>query len=386
MKIHLLRSPELDAELFENVFEIVDKYSNPMKFLVHDSPSAFTEKEIIKEDFQKKKFKKKEVVLQMRAAESDMEMYQSLSEWRPEYPEKIEKVNWEAIFERCDAFRREKDLSTTERVFLLTDYSNDKNWFSAWDPKRRENAFIHSAQWEYFVPCDARFPIAYEIMVIALQSLMFSTYAEAKLFFHEKPRGCVNDFCKDKNDIALKLRTADICTNCQTLLNDRAIDPLMSRQIFQTLDDIRANMLFRERIKTTMRPSRMEIRGKDKKIFFSDLRETELKLGPLEKIVYLLFLEHPEGLHFTEISDHKDRLTELYKETGFARTLPELQNSISQLIDPTENSLSEKISRIKRKIVSLLGPELAEYYIIDGERDAKKKILLDRKLLIEDGS
>ncbi|TAH43990.1 MAG: hypothetical protein EYC69_01265 [Bacteroidetes bacterium] len=384
MKIHLLRSPELDAELFENVFEIVDKYSSPMKFLMHDSPSAFLDKEIIKEDFEKSQFRKKNSLSNTMFPETAFSMYLSLNEWRPEYPEKIEKVNWEAIFERCNTFRLQQDLSTFDRVFLLTDYSNDKNWFSAWDPKRSENAFVHAAQWEYFVPSDPRFPIAYEVMVVALQSIMFNTYAEAKLYFHKKPRGCVNDFCKDKNDIALKLRTADICPNCQTLLLERAVDPLMSRQIFQTLDDIRANMLFRERIKTTMQPSRLQISGKDKKIFFSDLAGTELKLGPLEKIVYLLFLEHPEGLHFTELSDHKERLTQLYKETGFARTVPELHNSISQLIDPTENSLSEKISRIKRKIVSVLGPDLAGYYIIDGERDGKKKILLDRRLLLNE--
>jgi hypothetical protein len=384
MNIHLLRSPELDPELFEHVFEIVEAGAGPMKFFMHDSPAPFSKNEISEEDFEKKRFRKKDVLLEMRAPEIDLAMYYSLNESRPQYPEKIEIVSWKAIFDRCNAFREEQDIAATDRVFLLTNYSNDKNWFSAWDPAKRENAFVHGAQWEFFVPCDARFPIAYEIMVTTLQSLMFSNYSEAKNSFHKKPRGCVNDFCKDKYDIALKLRTADICGHCQAIFQQNVFDPLISRQVFQTLDDIRANMLFRERHKTTLMPSRMEIRGRDKKIFFTDMANAELKLGPLEKAVYLLFLEHPEGLHFTEVSDHKERLTDLYKETGYVRTVAELQNSISQLVDPTENSLSEKISRIKRKLTSLLGAELAGYYIIDGERDGKKKILLDRKLMTED--
>ncbi len=312
MIIHLLRSPEVDPELFENVFEIVNKYRDPMKFTSWDSKISFKADEISTEVFDKGKFKKKrDNISEMSELMSANLMYETSLEWRPNYPYSIEMVSWASIFNKCDHFRKTENIPDADRVILLTDFSNDQNWFSAWDPSCSNNSFIHTSQWEYFVPSDPRFPIAYEIMVSSLQTLLFKDYPSAQKYFHKKPRGCVNDFCKDKNDIILKLRTADICANCQQLLNSRELDPRISTQVFRTLDDIRSQMLFRERFKTTHQPSRIEIKGRTKRIFFSDLGNAELKLNPLESIVYHLFLEHPEGLRFSEVSDHKEWLTHL---------------------------------------------------------------------------
>lgn len=141
-------------------------------------------------------------------------------------------------------------------------------------------------------------------------------------------------------------------------------------------------MLFRERFKATRLPSRIEIKGSNRNIYFIDLGNAELKLSPLEKTVYLLFLENPEGLHLNEIYIHQKRMESLYSQLGNARSLPELKNSIGQLADPTENSVSEKISRIRNKIVRLIGEDLAPHYIIEGPRAERKKIALDRNLVL----
>ena len=90
---------------------------------------------------------------------------------------------------------------------------------------------------------------------------------------------------------------------------------------------------------------------------------------------------HPEGLHIHEVYNHTEWIEKEYTALGTSRTLPEFKNSIQQLTDPTENSLSEKISRIRKKIQRLIGEDLAVHYIIEGPRAEPKRILLDRGLV-----
>jgi hypothetical protein len=59
-----------------------------------------------------------------------------------------------------------------------------------------------------------------------------------------------------------------------------------------------------------------------------------------------------------------------------------MRNSIRALTDPLENSLNEKISRIKSKFTRALGPELATHYYIAKERnETAYKIKIDRELV-----
>jgi hypothetical protein len=379
MNIHLVRSTEVDKDLFDNVFEIVGKYQGLLNFLEGESETHFKSDEIERKRFNKGKFRRQEGLIMEYEAQA---LYSStMRDWPPQYPDYVNIVSWNSIFEKCNHFRTAKNIHKDELVFLLTDFSNDKNWFSGWDLSGIKNSFVHSGQWEYFLPCDPRFPIAYEVMVTVLQGMLFRDFNDALNQVHKKPRGCINDFCEDKKEVTLKLRTADICTDCQQLLKEKNIDMRIIDQVFSTLDNIRAQMLFRERYKTTLHPSRIEIRGVMKKIYFTDLGDTELKLTPLERTVYLLFLRHSEGLRLSEISNHREWIENTYREIGNSRTVAEFRNSIEQLIDPTENSLSEKISRIKSKIISLAGEDLASHYIIEGARDEKKSIRLDRGLV-----
>jgi hypothetical protein len=379
MKIHLLRSSEVDENLFEKVLEIVERFSGSLEFIPSVSDIKFTEDKIKRKKFKKDQFERQdEIAVYKRSA---IFIDNEMAQWPPEYPAQVESIDWETIFSKINQYRSEKNIDQDEALLLLTDFANDKNWFSAWDPSGAKNAFVHTAQWEFFLPCDQRFPISYQVMVTLLQGMLFKNQAEAKKYLHKDPKGCVNDFCKDKTQITLKLRTADICTDCQRLLYEKKIDPRIIDQVLRTLDAIRSQMLFRERYKTTLQPSRLEIHGPMKRIYFTDLSDVELKLTPLERLVYLLFLEHTDGLHLSEVSDHREWIEDVYRQIGNSRTVAEFRNSIDQLLDPTENSMNEKMSKIRRKIVSLVGEDLAEHYVIDGLKNEKKKILLDRGLV-----
>jgi hypothetical protein len=159
------------------------------------------------------------------------------------------------------------------------------------------------------------------------------------------------------------------------------VDSALMAQAFEIMESVRRNVLFRERLNLTHQPSRIRISGPKHNIDFPDLPNSELKLTPLEKTVYLLFLKHPEGILFTHLSDHRDEVRELYQKLNPNLDTQKLEESIEALVSPLSQSLSEKIAKIKIKLNNLLGPRLAEYYVISGGSSQPRRIGVDRGLV-----
>lgn len=106
---------------------------------------------------------------------------------------------------------------------------------------------------------------------------------------------------------------------------------------------------------------------------------TKIKLSPLDKAIYLLFLRHPEGINFSYLPDYREELMETYKKLMNYRTTASMWKSIEDVTDPTKNSINEKCARIRRAFIDILGNYLASSYYITGNRGEKKRIILDRK-------
>jgi len=381
MNIHLLRSKEFSKEKYLNVVELLQKTDGPLKFLTDQSESFFDSDEIETSDFNEPKFREKVLYNVISKKSMDAKFAKN---WPPPFPDKINTVSWKSIFDKCIAYRKRYNLNKTDACVLLTNLANERNWFSGGDPSWEPNFFVHTDQWEFYLPCDSRFPVTYEVLANILQFKMFKDYNELAEHIHYSSRGCLNDFCKEKKDVTLKLRTADICPDCQKILLNKNVDPRLISQITRTFESIRMQMLFRERFRTIQKPSSLSIKGPQKRIFFVDLDNIELKLTPLEKTLFLLFLKHEDGLSLKSLHEHRNEIKEIYMQVGNPKTVPEFNNRIDQLIDPTENSVSEKLSKIRSKVIALVGEELAPYYCIDGQRAERKTIRLDRGLVTFD--
>ena len=381
MNIHLLRSKEFSKEKYLNIVRLLQNTDGPLKFFTDQSESFFDNDEIEEKVFSQGKFEIK-VCYSIYKDESLAE--KSIDNWPPPFPATINTVSWNSIFKKCKSYREQHSLNADDACVLMTEHVNEKNWFSGGDPSWKPNFFVHTDQWEFFLPCDSKFPIAYEVLANILQFKMFKDYDELVKHIHHSPRGCLNDFCEEKKDVTLKLRTADICPDCQKILYSKHIDPRLISQVTRTFESIRTQMLFRERFKTVQKPSQLSIKGPQKRIFFVDLDNIELKLTPLEKTLFLLFLNHKDGLSLKNLHQQKDEIKEIYKQVGNPKTIPEFNNSIDQLINPTENSVNEKLSKIRSKVIALVGDKLAPYYYIDGPRSENKLIRLERSLVSVD--
>ena len=90
----------------------------------------------------------------------------------------------------------------------------------------------------------------------------------------------------------------------------------------------------------------------------------EVELQPVHKAVYLLFLVHPEGIEFKRLADYRDELTRYYMATAKIMDKEKVIESVDHLIDPLDNAINEKCSRIKKVFLELMDEYTASYYII----------------------
>ena len=134
--------------------------------------------------------------------------------------------------------------------------------------------------------------------------------------------------------------------------------------------------------KPTQQLSRIHIRYG--RIFLPDYHNIEIKMPPLSKAIYLLYLRHPEGIMFSYLPDYRSELLKLYELISGRDNREDIRRSIDDVTDPTRNSINEKCSRIKQAFLREFDDSIARNYYITGERGEAKKILLPREMVTWD--
>ena len=135
-----------------------------------------------------------------------------------------------------------------------------------------------------------------------------------------------------------------------------------------------------EKLKNQIKLSRLTI-TKDYSIMLSDYNK-EVKLEPIVKAVYLLFLNHPEGIAFKYLPDHRKELAEIYQKIKPFGLNDRAIRSIEDVTNPLLNSINEKCSRVRAIFLPLVDASLLDQYIIIGKSGEAKKIDLPRNLVV----
>lgn len=142
-----------------------------------------------------------------------------------------------------------------------------------------------------------------------------------------------------------------------------------------------AEYLLEQLIHPDNRLSRLVI-TKDYRIVLPDYNDMEIKMEPLVKAVYLLFLKHPEGILFKFLPDYRKELAYIYAELRPTGLTNKALQSIEDVTNPLLNSINEKCARIRGAFVGQFDNYMAKSYYIDGLRGEAKKISLPRDLVI----
>jgi len=134
----------------------------------------------------------------------------------------------------------------------------------------------------------------------------------------------------------------------------------------------------------------------DYRFFLIDYQNTEVELQPVHKAVYLLFLAHPEGIEFKRLGDYREELTRYYMATAKVLDKEKIIEGVDHLVNPLDNAINEKCSRIKKVFLDMMDEYTASYYIISGHTqkhflgssriwyERLKVITLPRELVIYD--
>lgn len=142
------------------------------------------------------------------------------------------------------------------------------------------------------------------------------------------------------------------------------------------IEDAVIKSLFKEEVKL----SRLRI-TKDYRIILTDYGNIEIWMPVLSKAVFILFLNHPEGIAFKDLPDYHDELHAIYKKITNRVNSLKIERSLYDVTDPTKNSINEKCARIRGGFAAVIDTNVAAYYCVTGKRGEPKKITLPRNLV-----
>ncbi|MEN9549662.1 MAG: hypothetical protein RIR12_2253 [Bacteroidota bacterium] len=363
MKIYLLKTPEFSAAELQPVIDLLDTFEGPLVFQKIDY--AF-----------------------------DLAQFPFLQKYYPDftfkYPTKNTKIHyhherglplsWRELFSLCSFYRETFEIDSNDFIVLLTNRRNALNWFSAFDAHR--HIFVHGNEWDSYTNANPKYPIAYQIVENILQFLMKLDINDPTTpYFHRTPKGCMNDFCNNKEEIILKLQTANICDHCMEAIHNAQVDATIVEQAFQIFEGVRNELIFKKRVvsKKETSPYPLTITANHKIII--EKLNVEIRLTPLHKTLFLFFLQQQEGILLKELVDHKPVLLKLYTQFSVSDNAKENELRINTLVNPSENSFTMIKTKINKTITDLLGKELAKYYKIEGKRAQPFHIQLSKSLI-----
>lgn len=144
-----------------------------------------------------------------------------------------------STFRKMCSVRQENELADDSLLFLLTATPNEGNWFLVNDPQSPENAFFHLDDYRWATSAPTKIVTAHFMMKAIFNAILQKSGIDYLDISHQKPRGCFFDFCYDKSELNLKMRTADICGDCMRELGKAGVSDSLLRQAVQLLEEAR---------------------------------------------------------------------------------------------------------------------------------------------------
>ena len=408
MKIYVIKTPEYDINEFKVVKDFFKDFEGPLKF-----------------DFENCQFDDiKFPYLSINAINGYDFDFQEIGGDIPQLHKKRMPVDMlhrenrltlSEMFSICGDYRSRFIATEPESfVVLLTKWGNEFNLFSSFDNNR--NIFVHVDNWEIHARgfSSSKYPIAYQIVANIISSLMNIEFdverflddyikkfleqganqwdvivTENNEYVHEVSKGCINDFCRKKGDVILKLQSEQIF--CPACIDKIAVE----------LDDIKilkqVNFIFKEiRTQFTTKLQKLLLDAEesvlpcpltvvDNKIIRIKTPDgnCDIELNAQYMALYKFLLKEEHGVTVAQLSDKENRqkLEDIYIELKKKDTV-ESKRVIKNLTAPDSTGFSPVIFNINKKIrKEIKDPILAEYYTILGKKNKAYLIRLPQDLV-----
>ena len=95
-----------------------------------------------------------------------------------------------------------------------------------------------------------------------------------------------------------------------------------------------------------------------------DAGGVQIKLTPMERTLYILFLRYPDGINADELWRYWDELCDIYGSQTVYDNIDLIEDAVEGICDEEKVTWYTNVSRIKKKISDKIGKRAAEQYII----------------------
>ena len=354
-------------------FHLVDyPEENPKHYMIHDDDWDGVED-----------IRPSDIMTSASLIESKTETYFSLQNAREtrrwiETPSEVLERMAKAEDWFFSEFREDREHSL---VILLNPYGNDHNYFCGPSPERSNVAFIQTTHYATETLTARHVPLAYELFASAMRFRAFNVPDYQDRFAHMKDRGCMNDFFSEIKNIRLKILSADICDDCYAHVAGQQINPLFIDHVFKGFETVRAQQNSFTRARRERRI--LGVSAGMKYLTFESIG-SQVSLAPKEMSLYKFYMNHPDGVAYNEICDHREALFSLYEQhyqqvhsddaTVDQDRRKEAINTVLDRWCMQDDDLTQTVSKINRKIKQAVTEALAKPHQIIGNRGGVRKI------------
>lgn len=125
---------------------------------------------------------------------------------------------------------------------------------------------------------------------------------------------------------------------------------------------------------------------KDLRIFLvegngSTYAAREIQLKPLCRMLFILFLRHPEGINFKDLSLYEQEMLDIYGRITRRGDALTMQRSIRHITDSTNSLMSVHRSQLSRSLARYIDKTLLPQYLISAGKGSTRSIPLSRELV-----
>jgi len=334
MNVYVTSTPEISTSKTTKVVELLNSIKGPLNFFVVDKLSKANHRNLV--DFDDNTL--------------------------PIFFDNLNKV---AESER-DSFSYNHD----DFYVILTSKKLDnafygKNWFSYFNQR---NIFVRTYGWEIHTRRNTHIAIAHQVIENIFQSLSGYKF-EDYTGYHDRPQGCLNDFCHNEYEIEFKLRTGHICKTCLDYAVKNGITIEFVGQISRYLNLFRGELLDIQSTIDEMPVPKVMITEKGKVI----VSNKEIRIKHINRALYIFAaLNRGEVLSLSYLKYRYDDFKNIYfaiKKTGNDKAVKTFMgidvNAQGERVVVRELSKSNKYltdvrNEIKTSFKNVLGDELAE--------------------------
>jgi hypothetical protein len=350
LKIHVVRSDDMGKTQFDDILHLINNYSGKkndlFSFIPHHIDPNF---DINDEEIETPRH------LDLRKRMDD--------KFNPEDRDKLK-----VIFNKCKSVRENSkvEIEDSELLILLTNQKNP-NFLSYCDSKIN-NVFILTNGWnQIFESFENNLPIIYEIYAWVFRKIVFQHRLSLINKLNTNTVGCITDFCQNKSDFKMKIRTADIQPEIMNLIKSKKYFFPHIKHILAVFELIRHGVLNRERSQlfSEMVKIRFSKDTDDKRnIIVPEYGGISLGLEAIERAIYQLIIQLKE-VYRNNSGLYSKKLIDIYKEQS-DRTDENMAKTIQKLKDDPD-SMYQKVSKINNKLRKVLPDQIVDEYLIHND-------------------